>query len=109
MMGAILLRIVRAGSREVPTMVSFLFVADDRGRGIAMSEELLIVTPDHQSRRVTVEDKEISLGRAHTNDLCYPEDASLSRKHMVPATRTRRDLRRGHGKPRTARCSTARA
>ena len=48
-----------------------------------MAEELLIVTPDHQSRRVVLEESEISLGRAHTNDLCYPEDASLSRKHMV--------------------------
>ena len=48
-----------------------------------MAEELLIVTPDHQSRRVTVDDKEVSLGRAHTNDLCYPEDASLSRRHML--------------------------
>jgi hypothetical protein len=25
---------------------------------------------------------EVTLGRAHTNDLCYPEDASLSRKHL---------------------------
>jgi len=48
-----------------------------------MSQELLIVTPDHQTRRVGIERDSLSLGRAHTNDLCYPEDASLSRRHLL--------------------------
>jgi len=48
-----------------------------------MSHELLIVTPDHKTRRVNLDTESLSLGRAHTNDLCYPEDASLSRRHLV--------------------------
>jgi serine phosphatase RsbU (regulator of sigma subunit) len=46
-------------------------------------QELRIRTPDNKVRRVTLEGDALSLGRAHTNDLCYPEDASLSRKHLV--------------------------
>ena len=45
--------------------------------------ELRIVTPDNQTRRLQVGEKNISLGRSHDNDLCYPEDASLSRRHLV--------------------------
>ncbi len=52
-----------------------------------MSHEILIVTPDHQTRRLTLEHGEVSLGRAHTNDLCYPEDASLSRQHLKLSVR----------------------
>jgi len=48
-----------------------------------MAHELLVVTPDHQTRRVPVKEDNVSLGRAHTNDLCYPEDASLSRRHLL--------------------------
>jgi serine phosphatase RsbU (regulator of sigma subunit) len=47
-----------------------------------MSLELIILTPDHQTRRLPLEGNRISLGRAHSNDLCYPEDASLSRRHL---------------------------
>lgn len=47
-----------------------------------MSLELIILTPDHQTRRVKLEGASLSLGRAHSNDLCYPEDASLSRRHL---------------------------
>ena len=47
-----------------------------------MSLELIILTPDHQTRRVPLEEERMSLGRAHSNDLCYPEDASLSRRHL---------------------------
>lgn len=47
-----------------------------------MAQELLIVTPDKQTRRVEVDGKTLMLGRAHSNDLCYPEDASLSRQHL---------------------------
>ena len=48
-----------------------------------MGQELLIVTSDHKTRRVELEGDNLSVGRAHSNDLCYPEDASLSRRHMV--------------------------
>ncbi len=47
-----------------------------------MALELLILTPDQQTRRVSLDDESISLGRAHGNDLSYPEDASLSRRHV---------------------------
>jgi len=48
-----------------------------------MSVELQIQTPDAQMRRVKLESEIYSLGRAHSNDLCYPEDASLSRRHLT--------------------------
>ena len=48
-----------------------------------MIRELRITTQDHKIRRVPLETEPLSLGRAHTNDLCYPEDASLSRKHLT--------------------------
>jgi serine phosphatase RsbU (regulator of sigma subunit) len=51
-----------------------------------MIKELQIRTPDQKVRTVTLEDKSYSLGRAHSNDLCYPEDASLSRKHLLIET-----------------------
>jgi serine phosphatase RsbU (regulator of sigma subunit)/pSer/pThr/pTyr-binding forkhead associated (FHA) protein len=44
--------------------------------------DLLIQTPDRKVRRVPLEADVITLGRAHTNDLCYPNDASLSRTHL---------------------------
>lgn len=47
-----------------------------------MSLELLILTPDHQTRRFELEGDPVLLGRAHSNDLSYPDDASLSRKHV---------------------------
>jgi serine phosphatase RsbU (regulator of sigma subunit) len=47
-----------------------------------MGLELIILTPDHQTRRVPLDGNRISLGRAHSNDLCYSEDASLSRRHL---------------------------
>ena len=47
-----------------------------------MPLELLILTPDHKTRRFELEDNAVFLGRAHSNDLSYPDDASLSRKHV---------------------------
>jgi serine phosphatase RsbU (regulator of sigma subunit)/pSer/pThr/pTyr-binding forkhead associated (FHA) protein len=47
-----------------------------------MALELIILTPDHQTKRVPLEGDLLSVGRAHSNDLCYPEDASLSRQHL---------------------------
>jgi serine phosphatase RsbU (regulator of sigma subunit) len=40
------------------------------------------MTPDRQSRRIPLEGDSLSLGRAHSNDLSFPEDASLSRRHV---------------------------
>ncbi len=47
-----------------------------------MALELLILTPDHQTRRFELGGNPVMLGRAHSNDLSYPDDASLSRKHV---------------------------
>ena len=47
-----------------------------------MRLDLIILTPDHQSRRYSLEENPVTLGRAHSNDLCYAEDASLSRRHL---------------------------
>jgi sigma-B regulation protein RsbU (phosphoserine phosphatase) len=48
-----------------------------------MAQELLILTPDHKTKRVSLAGESLSLGRSHDNDLSYPEDASLSRKHLL--------------------------
>ncbi len=48
-----------------------------------MAQELVIHIGDRPRRRVPLDLKPITLGRAHTNELCFPEDASLSRSHMV--------------------------
>ena len=48
-----------------------------------MIEEIQIRTPDNKTRRVSLDAPSFSLGRAHTNELCYPDDASLSRKHLL--------------------------
>jgi len=48
-----------------------------------MIEELRIKTPDNKVRLVPLTKGSYSLGRAHSNDLCYPDDASLSRKHLI--------------------------
>lgn len=47
-----------------------------------MSLELLILTPDHKTKRVELDGTTLTLGRAHNNDLSYPDDASLSRRHV---------------------------
>jgi serine phosphatase RsbU (regulator of sigma subunit) len=47
-----------------------------------MALELQIQSPDAPLRRVRLTSDAYSLGRAHGNDLCYPDDASLSRRHL---------------------------
>lgn len=48
-----------------------------------MARELHIESPDSQVKRIRLDEESYSLGRAHTNRLCYPDDASLSRSHML--------------------------
>ena len=45
--------------------------------------ELLIHTPDGKTRTLQLERERYSLGRSSTNELCYSDDAGLSRQHMV--------------------------
>ena len=47
-----------------------------------MVRELKILGGDGQVRRLRLEGETLSLGRAHGNELCYPDDASLSRRHL---------------------------
>jgi phosphoserine phosphatase RsbU/P len=45
--------------------------------------ELLIHTPDGAIRPLALERDRYTLGRSSANELCYPEDAGLSRQHLV--------------------------
>src|SRR5947209_5139734 len=47
------------------------------------SGELVIQSPDGQTRNVPLISEKIGLGRSSTNELCYPDDAGLSRQHLV--------------------------
>jgi sigma-B regulation protein RsbU (phosphoserine phosphatase) len=45
--------------------------------------ELLIHTPDGQTRPLALDRESFTLGRSSANELCYPEDAGLSRQHLA--------------------------
>ena len=45
--------------------------------------ELLIHTPDGKTRTLQLERDRYTLGRSSANELCYADDAGLSRQHMV--------------------------
>jgi phosphoserine phosphatase RsbU/P len=45
--------------------------------------ELLIHTPDGAVRPLVLERERYTLGRSSANELCYPEDAGLSRQHLA--------------------------
>ncbi len=45
--------------------------------------ELLIHTPDGRTRTLALDRERFSLGRSSTNELCYAEDAGLSRQHLA--------------------------
>lgn len=47
------------------------------------TRELVVRTPDGKSRTIILDTEPVPLGRAATNTLCYPDDAGLSRQHMV--------------------------
>ena len=48
-----------------------------------MVEELLVYSPEGGSKIVSLAGGSISLGRAASNDLSYPDDSGLSRQHFV--------------------------
>jgi sigma-B regulation protein RsbU (phosphoserine phosphatase) len=45
--------------------------------------QLIVRTPDGKSRPVPLASDRLSLGRSAANDLCYPDDAGLSRQHLL--------------------------
>src|SRR5579884_2856839 len=45
--------------------------------------ELVIHTPDGRTRSVPMETERLSLGRSSSNELCYADDAGLSRQHLA--------------------------
>jgi phosphoserine phosphatase RsbU/P len=47
------------------------------------SRHLIVRTPDGKNRIVALSEERLSLGRAAGNDLCYPDDAGLSRQHLA--------------------------
>jgi len=49
----------------------------------ARARELKIQCPDGESKTVALQGDQITLGRSSTTELCFPEDAGLSRQHMV--------------------------
>src|SRR5260370_11926860 len=56
-----------------------------------MEEELVVYEPTGAAHVIPIATGRVSLGRAATNDLSYPEDSGLSRQHLV-IERVGRDL-----------------
>jgi serine phosphatase RsbU (regulator of sigma subunit) len=50
---------------------------------IFQPRELLIHTPDGKTRALHLDRSRYTLGRSSVNELCYSEDAGLSRQHLV--------------------------
>ena len=48
-----------------------------------MSREIVIQTPDGQSKTVLLQGDRLTVGRSSMTELCFPEDAGLSRQHFV--------------------------
>ena len=46
-------------------------------------KDLQILSPDGNSRVIQLMDRSITLGRASTADICFPDDNGLSRQHLV--------------------------
>lgn len=44
--------------------------------------QLRVIAPDRSERVVALEGHSCSIGRAPLNDLCYPGDRTLARKHF---------------------------
>ncbi len=56
--------------------------------------ELVIRNIDGKNVTVPLDRDRITLGRSSANELCYPDDAGLSRQHLA-LTRSRRHLASG--------------
>lgn len=48
-----------------------------------MALELIIKTQDGGSRTLPLHEANVGVGRANTNELCYPDDFGLSRQHLL--------------------------
>jgi phosphoserine phosphatase RsbU/P len=48
-----------------------------------MSRELLIQCPDGRTKKVPLTGERLSVGRSSSAELCFPEDAGLSRQHFA--------------------------
>ena len=48
-----------------------------------MNRELLIQCPDGQMKTMPLQKDRISVGRSSSAELCFPEDAGLSRQHFA--------------------------
>src|SRR3954451_22867595 len=48
-----------------------------------MTRELLVQAPDGQMKAVALTGARLSIGRSSQADLCFPEDAGLSRQHFA--------------------------
>src|SRR5450759_5816087 len=48
-----------------------------------MARELLIQCPDGQTKTVPLTGERLSIGRSSVAELCFPEDAGLSRQHFA--------------------------
>ena len=63
--------------------------------------ELLIYTPDGKTRTLALDRDRFTVGRSSASELCYPEDAGLSRQHLalekVGETWTVRDMNSKNG------------
>src|SRR5579863_2591540 len=49
----------------------------------ARARELRIHCPDGQTKNIPLEGDRITLGRSSTSELCFPDDAGLSRQHLA--------------------------
>ena len=49
----------------------------------ARIRELVVSSPDGGSRTVPLDHDQVTLGRSSANELCYADDAGLSRQHLV--------------------------
>jgi serine phosphatase RsbU (regulator of sigma subunit)/pSer/pThr/pTyr-binding forkhead associated (FHA) protein len=48
-----------------------------------MSREILIQCPDGQIKTVPLQGDRLTVGRSSTCELCFPDDAGLSRQHLI--------------------------
>src|ERR1041384_7154897 len=48
-----------------------------------MARELLIQCPDGQMKTIPLSGERLSVGRSSAAELCFPEDAGLSRQHFA--------------------------